>query len=287
MALLPHPYSQSLWACLSVVGLSLAPVAVAQAQSIDVSGSLPGAEEGPEGGVVMQATHKEKRVLMPRVGYFRAFSAFGPTPNPATLGDPGDTSNLGRNNATPMGEGRYAQVGQWTAGLEYRQDLKTKSFLALDLHGVYVGEDGYGLRKLPPFQEPKSLGAGATTFLAGIGYGKYVPLGPEDSQRLTWLRLAGKLGYLYGVGVPAWINLEFQQHIMLADDSYLSISIQGMGGFIVPAAVPDFQEQFTRRLWVDQVRPMAGFQIGIARIFPDRVSRFENPAEGAKDKLPF
>ena len=263
------------WMGLVLLALRGGP-ALAQVD-IKVSGSAPGSEGAPEDGVILQPTHKEKYVLMPRIGYIQAFEAWGP--NPDQLGDPNDIDDLGRNNATSMGEGRWDSVGQWTAGLEYRSDLKRKLFWSLDAHGVLVGESGYGLRKLPPFQDPRSLGAGSATFLGAVGIGKYFALG---DSRLAWFRLGGKLGYMYGVATPAWLNLEYQQHIVLSDESYLSVSIQGLAGFMAPSALPDFSETFTRRLWVDQVRPMLGFQIGIARVFPDRATRFNNP----KDKLP-
>ena len=127
--------------CLTLLGGS------AKAQvDVSVSGSAPGAEDEPEDGVVLRPTHKEKYVLMPRLGYFRSFTAFGP--NPDSLGDPNDIDDLGRNNATSMGEGRWDVVGQWTAGLEYRGDIKRKLWWSLDAHGVLVGEQGYGLLNL-------------------------------------------------------------------------------------------------------------------------------------------
>lgn len=266
-----------LWSLLGALLLTGGAGTAAAQVKVEASGSLPGGEGAPEEGVILQPTHKEKYVIMPRVGYFRAFTAFGP--NPDTLGDPNDTDDLGRNNATSMGDGRWDVVGQWTAGLEYRQDLGRKNFFSLDLHGVLIGEAGYGLRKLPPFKDPKSLGAGSSTALAAVGVGHYFQLG---DSRLTWLRVGGKLGYLYGVATPAWLNVELQRHVMLADESYLSISLQGMAGLMLPSAIPDFSEQFTRKLWTDQMRGIAGFQLGIARVFPDRATRFENP----KDKVP-
>lgn len=251
------------------------------AQSVSVDGSLPGGEDSPEAGVLLQPTHKEKYVIMPRVGYLWATQAAGP--NPGSLGSPDDTSQLGVNNATSLGEGRWDGVGQWVVGLEYRQDRKRKSFISLDLDAVIVGEAGYGLRRFPPFSQPRSVGEGAYTALAAVGYGKYLPV---SEGGLTSLRFAGKMGYLYGIATPIWLNVEYQQHIMLADQSYISVSMQGLFGFMFPSAFPDFSEEFTLQLWNDQRRGMIGVQFGIARVFADRQSRFEKP-ENPADKIEF
>ena len=253
----------------------------ARAQVAKVAGSLPEGEAAPEEGVLLQPTHKEKYVLMPRVGYMYAFKAWGP--NPGQLGEAADTDDLGRNNATSMGDGRWDTVSHWTAGLEFRKDIKKKFFMSLEGHGVLIGDAGYGLRTLPPFPEPRALGAGTMTGLLAAGMGTYIPLG---ESRLAWMRLGLRGGYMYGVAAPGWLNLEYQQHIMLHDASYLSVSLQGQAGFMVPPAMPDFQEQFTRRLWVDQVRGFVGLQLGMARVFPDRASRFTSPADKMKDSLP-
>ena len=59
-----------------ILGLCLVSTS-AFAQSVSVEGALPGGEDTPEGGVLLQPTHKEKYVILPRVGYFWALEAYG------------------------------------------------------------------------------------------------------------------------------------------------------------------------------------------------------------------
>lgn len=249
--------------------------ALAQKVKID-AGAAPSLDGAPEEGVVMEPTHKEKWLIMPRMGYMKAFEAFGP--NPLTVQPAAGTDPAAVNNATPMGAGRWEGVGQWMVGLEYRQDISTKFFFTVDVDGVLIGEPGWGVRLTPLSDAPVSMGAGSRSLLTAAGMGTYIALGDSST---SWLRLAAKGGYLYGVSMPLWANVEFQQHITLADaSSYLNFSIQGQLGVLPPAAAPPLTDDVLRGLWVDQMRLFAGFQVGLARVFNDRATRKpDNPAE--------